>query len=371
MARMFIKGEIGWWYSEWDKEALFYAPKEDMEIFIDSPGGSVYDGFSIAALLRNHAAENGAKVKTCGLGLVASIATVILMSGTDVEMDEDCTLLIHNPRASGWDGTADELRQVADQADTATEQLINRYVKQIKKNGKLIEGDEEKTRKQLQKWMDSEKTFTAKQAVEAGLVDRIANFKEQKQEMQNIPIPAPQIEVIGVMVNKFKTLSNSIKNKYTMSLDKENVEMTKEEKSLWAKFKSFFTGNAPEVKAETTVSESDAKAALEKLGYSVEKKTEATTDAPAPVATDEAVQAVEAKYKQQLQDAQKNKEEAEKARIAAEKAKADAEAEVAKLQAQATGKPEVKTPVNKKMTPNEIVNNTWDQIRNRLNLEGK
>lgn len=369
MARMFIKGEIGWWYSEWDKEALFNAPKEDMEVFIDSPGGSVYDGFSIAALLRNHAAENGTKVKTCGLGLVASIATVVLMSGTDVEMDEDCTLLIHNPRASGWDGTAEELRQVADQADTATEQLINRYVQQIKKNGKLIDGDEDKTRKQLQKWMDSEKTFTAKQAVEVGLVDRIANYTQPKQEMQNIPMPAPQIEVVGGMVNKFKTLSNSIKNKYTMSVDKENVEMTKEEKSLWAKFKAFFTGSTPEVRAETetNISESDAKAALEKLGYSVDKKTQETPDT---VTTDAAVQAVEAKYQKQIQDLQKAKEEAEKARIAAEKSKAESDAEIAKIQAQAQGKPDVKAPTGK-LTPTEIVNQTWDKVKARLDLQGK
>ena len=77
-------------------DKLNYELKEaagvDVLLKINSGGGVTFDGFAMAALIR----EYEGKVTTLGIGIVASAATVILMAGDEITLDKDCAFMIHN-----------------------------------------------------------------------------------------------------------------------------------------------------------------------------------------------------------------------------------------------------------------------------------
>jgi ATP-dependent protease ClpP protease subunit len=60
---------------------------------INSPGGSVFDGLTIFNRLREHPATVNVTVD----GVAASIASVIAMAGDSVTMGRGAQLMIHNP----------------------------------------------------------------------------------------------------------------------------------------------------------------------------------------------------------------------------------------------------------------------------------
>lgn len=312
--KIFIKGVIGWDYGNIkDKEQLFNAPIEPLSIFIDSVGGSVTDGNSIAAMLRAHGQK--AEVKTVGIGIVASIATVILLAGTRVEMDKDALLMIHNPSPNDgyMTGNARELRQLADTLETIADILIDRYVEKIAKNNKLVDGDMEKTRKLIAKYVENETWFSAQQALDLGLIDGIATYKEEAEILAAKALPEPVVESMQRMVACYKNAPLSIQNKFknNQSMSIEKVEMTKEQKGLWQKFLSFFSNEkevatpepivtpepeeSPEPVATTAaeaISEEDMIKSLTEKGYSIAKTSEVSALA-------EQVKSLEAKLVQQ------------------------------------------------------------------------
>ena len=237
--RIFICGEIGYWWASYQKESIFHAQAAPLDVFIDSQGGSVYDGTSFAALLRDHAVQHAVEVRTIGLGVVASIATAILLAGTKVEMDENCMLMIHNPAVGWFSGGADELRQTADTLDNIKEMLVNMYVKRIIKSGKGTE----KTRKQVIDWMDKETTMTAEQALERGFIDAIKAMPTEAQQAATIIDELPEVERIGYQnfLNKLNT-KPTIKN---MALDKEIEDkitaLEENQKGFLARMTDFFS----------------------------------------------------------------------------------------------------------------------------------
>lgn len=309
--KIFINGEIGWVYGNaWDKEQLFNMPNEPLSVFIDSVGGSVTDGNSIAAMLRAHG--QNAEVKTVGIGLVASIATVILLAGTRVEMDKDALLMIHNPSADYVSGDAKELRQLASTLDTIKNVLAERYVDKIAQNGKLVDGDRQKTKNLVLQYMAAETWFSAQEALDFGLIDAIATYKEEAQMLAEAAPPAPIMDTMQRMVACYKNAPSSIQTKFknNQSMNTEKVEMTKEQKGLWQKFLSFFVNEKeevttpepiatpepvavePEAAPQAEISEEDMIKTLTEKGYSIAKASEVTALA-------EQVKSLEAKLVQQ------------------------------------------------------------------------
>lgn len=116
---------------------------EPLEVEITSEGGSVFAGIQIANMLARHKGQ----VTTHGVGLVASIATVILMAGKRVVVDDNCFLLLHNP----WtmvQGNANDLEKEIDALNKCKTAMMGYY----KKHSKV--GEEE-----LTKILDNETWF--------------------------------------------------------------------------------------------------------------------------------------------------------------------------------------------------------------------
>ncbi|TSJ91831.1 Clp protease ClpP [Gilliamella apicola] len=66
--------------------------EQDVTVYINSPGGDMFEGFAIYNLLRNH----GGKVTVKIIGIAASAASIIAMSGDDLQIARAGFLMIHN-----------------------------------------------------------------------------------------------------------------------------------------------------------------------------------------------------------------------------------------------------------------------------------
>lgn len=133
--------------------------KKDIKLYINSPGGSVYDGFAIYDTIQYIAPD----VQTIGIGVQASMGAFLLSSGTKGKrfVLPNSRLMIHQP-SSGTQG------KISDQEITLREGL---YLKQ-KLNEILAKNTGQKLSK-IEKDTDRDFWMGAKEAVEYGLVDKV------------------------------------------------------------------------------------------------------------------------------------------------------------------------------------------------------
>ena len=69
---------------------------EPIDLYIQSPGGSVYAGLSISDCI-DSLNKNGIKVNTIGTGLVASMGAYLLAAGTGTrQATKNCRIMLHS-----------------------------------------------------------------------------------------------------------------------------------------------------------------------------------------------------------------------------------------------------------------------------------
>lgn len=150
----------------WGDETTATTFKEDLEamgdlqtlnIYINSPGGSVFEGNSIYNIIKRHKAHVNVHID----GVAASIASVIAMAGDTIFMPKNAMMMIHNPWVMTA-GNASELRKQADDMDRIRESLVEAYLS--KANGKI-------ERSNLIELLDAETWLTATECVAYGLAD--------------------------------------------------------------------------------------------------------------------------------------------------------------------------------------------------------
>ncbi|MFW6598127.1 head maturation protease, ClpP-related [Propionibacteriaceae bacterium Y2011] len=140
-------------------EALDGIPEDTAEIHlhINSPGGMVWEGLAILNAIRQHPA----RVTTVVDGLAASAASFIAMGADEVVMAPNSELMIHNPYGLAI-GDHLVMAKMSDDLVHETKNLADIY---RRKAG----GD-------LEAWlaaMADESWYSAEEAVEAGLADRL------------------------------------------------------------------------------------------------------------------------------------------------------------------------------------------------------
>lgn len=129
----------------------------DLELRLNSPGGSVFDAVAIYNALQRHTG----KVTVTIDGIAASAASYVAMAGDEIVMPENAFLMIHDPSGLVM-GTAGDMRDMAEALDKIAGSLIKGYAA---KSGK---SDDE-----IATLMAAETWFDATEAVEAGLADRV------------------------------------------------------------------------------------------------------------------------------------------------------------------------------------------------------
>ena len=129
-----------------------------LTLSLHSPGGEVFDGLAIY-----HALKARGNVNVRIEGLAASMASVIAMAGTRIEMPRNAYLMIHNPSGFAM-GESSDMRQLADLLDKLKGSLIAAYRDRTKKS------DED-----LTAMMDAETWLTGEEAVAQGFADEVTD----------------------------------------------------------------------------------------------------------------------------------------------------------------------------------------------------
>ncbi len=173
---LYIYGDIesdgyDWWTDEiirsetsantFREELAKYADVAEIRLYINSYGGSVFEGTAIYNQLKRHPAKKTVYID----GFACSIASVIAMAGDEVIMPRNALMMIHNAWTIAY-GNAAELRKAADDLDT-----INTAGKQayLQKAGDKIDSEE------LTRMMDAETWLTAEECIRYGMADRYAD----------------------------------------------------------------------------------------------------------------------------------------------------------------------------------------------------
>lgn len=168
------RGEFDWktWeYKESETSATYFQkmlseiPEEDeIEIFINSNGGSVKEGTAIYNQLKRHKARKTGHVD----GVCHSIAFTILQACDYRMMGEGTSALIHEP----WTATAGNANELEAEAKRMRA-LTSASVKLLMQKAKNI------TEQELRKMMAEETMLTPEDALKYGFVDEIEGRSEE------------------------------------------------------------------------------------------------------------------------------------------------------------------------------------------------
>lgn len=134
-------------------------PKRDIKLYINSPGGSVYDGLAIIDTM-NYIQPD---VQTIGIGLQASMGAMLLSCGAKGKrfVLPNSRIMIHQP-SSGTEG------KITDQEIALKEGI---YLK--KKLAEIFAEKTGKDVKQVEKDMDRDNWMSAEEAKKYGIVDEV------------------------------------------------------------------------------------------------------------------------------------------------------------------------------------------------------
>lgn len=150
--------------AEFFREQLaLYPDVKNIDIYINSLGGSVFEGVAIYNQLKRHPAFKTVYVD----GFACSVASVIAMAADKVVMPKNTVMMIHN----AWtrtSGNAEQLRKQADDLDVLNEASRQAYL--LKSAGKITE-------EKLIELLNAETYLTAAQCIEYGFADEFAKVE--------------------------------------------------------------------------------------------------------------------------------------------------------------------------------------------------
>jgi ATP-dependent protease ClpP protease subunit len=168
------------------------AEGDDLEVEINSGGGSVFAGSEIYTALKSYTGNVTVKI----MGIAASAASVIAMAGKKIIMSPTSQMMVHNVSTIA-SGDHRDMNHMSDVLKGANETIANAY--RIKSG---------KTQEELLELMDNETWLTPAKAVEMGLADEI--MFEELNLVADIGGMLPQavIEKVKNLITEDKALEN-------------------------------------------------------------------------------------------------------------------------------------------------------------------
>jgi ATP-dependent Clp protease protease subunit len=179
----YIQGDsYDWWTDEiiesetsanyFRNELAKYPDVTQINVYVNSYGGYVYEAMAIRNQLKRHPAHVTGYVD----GFAASAASFILTACDEVKMYSNTMQMIHNA-VDGAYGNSTYLRKVADDLDKIMEGNRQAYLE--KSNGKL---NEEK----LIELLEAESWLTANDCLEYGLCDEVISEEKDMTEAKKM-----------------------------------------------------------------------------------------------------------------------------------------------------------------------------------------
>ncbi len=134
-------------------------PKKDIKLYINSPGGSVYDGLAIIDTMNYIESD----VQTIGIGLQASMGAMLLSAGAKGKRYclPNARIMIHQP-SSGTEG------KITDQEIALREGV---YLK--KRLAEIFAKNTGKSLAQVEKDMDRDNWMSAEEVKKYGIIDEV------------------------------------------------------------------------------------------------------------------------------------------------------------------------------------------------------
>lgn len=159
---------------KWDDEDVTAKSfKEDLDalgdidtlnIYINSPGGAVFQAQAIHTQLKRHKATKNVYID----GLAASAASFIAMAGDKVYMPKNASFMIHLPMTGTW-GNVKDLQITIEMLNKVLEGMIAAYMSHT--------GDK-LTRDKLVELLEAESWLTAQECYDYGFIDEIIDEKQ-------------------------------------------------------------------------------------------------------------------------------------------------------------------------------------------------
>lgn len=138
----------------------------DIDLRLNCRGGIVFEAITMVNALRTHPAQVTATVE----GVAASAASFLAASADETVMMPNSRMMIHAVHGVAI-GTSTDLRDTADHFDALTEEIASIY--------------HAKTGTPVADWLaimaDGDTWYSAQEAVEAGLADRVGNSNEDNK----------------------------------------------------------------------------------------------------------------------------------------------------------------------------------------------
>ena len=143
-------------------------PKKDIQLYINTPGGSVTDGMAIYDTMNFLRCD----VVTFCLGQAASMGTVLLAAGTPGKRHAlpHSRVMIHQPTGGATGQTSDisiAAREILRWKNTINEVIATHTGQDMKK---------------IEKDSDRDYYMTAKEAMEYGIIDKVLEFDLNKKK---------------------------------------------------------------------------------------------------------------------------------------------------------------------------------------------
>ncbi len=134
-------------------------PSKDISLYINSPGGSIYSGLAIYDTMNFIKPD----VATMCVGVAMSMGSLLLAGGTHGKRSAlpNSRILLHQP-SSAFEGQATEIEIQAREVLKIRERIDEIYAKAC---GRPLE--------EVHTVMERDRFFTAEQAAEYGLIDRV------------------------------------------------------------------------------------------------------------------------------------------------------------------------------------------------------
>ena len=140
--------------------------EEPVTVFINSPGGEIFSGFAIFDMLTFIACP----VTTSVTGFAASRGSILSLAadkGRRFAMPQ-AKIMIHQPLLMGYQGRASECEIQAREILKTRDHLVKLYSEQTGKS-----------REEIKKALDRDNWFTAKEALEYGLLDKVVHSRSE------------------------------------------------------------------------------------------------------------------------------------------------------------------------------------------------
>ena len=139
---------------------------QPVTVFINSPGGEIFSGFAIFDMLNFISCP----VTTIVTGFAASMGSILSLAadkGHRYAMPQ-AKIMIHQPLLMGYHGRATECEIQAREILKTRDHLVKLYAEQTGKN-----------REEIKKALDRDNWFTAEEALEYGLIDKVVHTRSE------------------------------------------------------------------------------------------------------------------------------------------------------------------------------------------------